>query len=579
MGRTKWRNAAIASCLLWVSITSFLTGKPAAALEEPTAAIDAADVQASAAAPLAIYPRPSIYSASSAYALKANGTSVPVISYAQYDYAHFSAAGPIALEVTALGQSAINEYGISPRKLNLAATKSGNSLTFTLTKDEYLIVKIDDKKELVIAVDPPEANPPAASGAGIYNVAASPYLADATGAAHATAAIQRAIDDAYAYAGGQGIVYVPRGVYKVGNLELKSDVAMYLEGGAVFRFTGIPQDYTAHWHKDSQDRDITWWIYTKPGSSNIKLYGRGTLDGNGKYAADTHDFGNNILVPIGVSHFTFEGLVVRDSASWAVTPARSDHLTFTNMKLLNRLDMGENDGIDVNESQDVVVTNAIGIALDDPFSTKTWDQTVDISLSWPGAPESNERIVFDDLLAWTYCYAFKVGQGMRQNQRDITYRNGVIYNASVGFGIDHKYGAGTLANVTFENIDVERIGTWLGPLRSWSDFVIAAADGFGGGPIDGLTVRNVNVRDKGQSAARLRGYSGTAMIRGITLDRIYMPGSANPAQTMADMNLINRAFHAPVTILPVQAPEPVQRFNLAAGKQATASSSRAAPGL
>lgn len=73
--------------------------------------------------------------------------------------------------------------------------------------------------------------------------------------------------------------------------------------------------------------------------------------------------------------------MIRDSGSWAVTPARSNDLTFKNLKIFNRFDMGENDGIDVNESQNVLVQHGIGIGLDDPYTTKTWDQTVDISLS------------------------------------------------------------------------------------------------------------------------------------------------------------------------------------------------------
>ncbi|WP_052703101.1 discoidin domain-containing protein [Paenibacillus beijingensis] len=591
-----WR-IGLTLCLLWLSVSAAMPAKGEAAGSEITpnrhhplgtghtkiASRLSQELQpqlSSTNSEISVYPMPSIYNASSSYTLKANSFPVPVVGYAQYDYAHFSTAGePVTIEVTVLGQTTIGTYTISPKKLNIPASKNGNKLTFTLTGDEYLIVKIDGKKELVIAADPPETDKPLATGAGIFNVTEAGYQSDRSGTTLTTAAIQRAIDDAAAYPDGQGIVYVPTGVYKVGNLELKSDVALYLEGGAVFHFTGLPADYTKHWHKDSQNRDITWWIYTAPGSTNVKLYGRGTLDGNGKYSTETNNFANNILVPIGVSHFTFDGLIIRDSGSWAVTPARSDHLTFTNMKLFNRLDMGENDGIDINESQEVLVRHAIGISLDDPFSSKAWDQTVDISLNWPGTPEPVQNVVFDDLIAWTYCYGFKIGQGMRQNQSGITFRNGVVYNASVGFGIDHKYGAGVLSNVTFENIDIEQIGTWLGPLRTWTDFVIVGADGFGGGPMDTLTVRNIQVRDKGQSTARLKGFSSTAMIRNATFDRIYMPGSAVPAQNLYEMNIVNRAFHTPVTILPVQTPEPVQRLNLAAGKPATASSSKADPSL
>jgi polygalacturonase len=381
-------------------------------------------------------------------------------------------SGSATIEITALGQASITSYSISPKKLNLTGTTSGNKLTFTVSGDEYLIVKINGGRALVIAADPAETNKPASSGTGIYNVKSSPYNADSTGAGMATTAIQNAINDAANYTGGQGIVYVPAGIYKAGNLQLKSDVVLYLEGGAVLRFTGVASDYTVNWHKDSQNRDVTWWLYTQTGADNLKIYGRGTIDGNGKYATTTNNFASNIIVPIGTTNFTLDGPLIRDSGSWAVTPARSNDLTFKNMKIFNRFDMGENDGIDVNESQNVLVQHGIGIGLDDPYTTKTWDQTVDISLSWPGSPEPVSNVVFDDLFSWTVCFGFKVGQVMRQNQSDVTFKNSVVYDSSVGIGVDHKYGVGTLTNVTFDNIDIERVTNTNDSTRTWAYFII-----------------------------------------------------------------------------------------------------------
>lgn len=274
------------------------------------------------AATISSYALPSIYTASTVYGLKVDATTIPVVSYtSEYDYAHFSMSGSATIEITAIGQASITSYSISPKKLNLTGTTSGNKLTFTVSGDEYLIVKINEGRALVIAADPAETNKPASSGTGIYNVKSSPYNADSTGAGMATTAIQNAINDAANYTGGQGIVYVPAGIYKAGNLQLKSDVALYLEGGAVLRFTGVASDYTVNWHKDSQLRDVTWWLYTQTGADNVKIYGRGTIDGNGKYATSKNNFASNIIVPIGTTNFTLDGPLIRDSGSWAVTPA------------------------------------------------------------------------------------------------------------------------------------------------------------------------------------------------------------------------------------------------------------------
>jgi hypothetical protein len=526
-----------------------------------------------AEASISTYALPSLYSPSSVYSLKAGGVEVPVVSYTgDYDYAHFSmSSGTVTLEVTALGQSEISSYSISPQKLGLAGTVSGNKLTFTIPNDEYLIVRLNDSRALVIAADPMETDKPAASGTGIYNVTHAPYLADATGASKATASIQRAIDDAAAYAGGQGIVYVPAGIYLIGNLELKSDVALYLEGGAVLRFTGVKSDYTVHWYKDSQKRDITWWLHTSVGADNVKIYGRGTIDGNGKYSTTTHNFANNILVPMAATNFTLDGPIVRDSGSWAITPARSNDLTFRNFKMFNRLDMGENDGIDINESQNVVVQHAIGIGLDDPFTTKTWDQTVDISRSWPGTPEPVKNVVFDDLISWTVCYGFKVGMGVLQPQDGVVFKNSVVYDASVGIGINHGAGTPAASNIVFDNIDIERLSYTNDSRRTWLAFFVKDATQVGGGPITGVTVKNIRIRDKGTTLSQIKGMSSSSSISDLTFENIYMPGSTSPATNLAQMNIVDKEFYQGVKILPVQSPEPIARPNLALNKSGAAS--------
>src|SRR5438094_4036194 len=128
------------------------------------------------------YPLPAVYGASRTFSLKANGTDVPVIAFSdQYDYAVFSAGdGDCKLEVARTDGKTIEHHSISPLKLRLAGTASRNHLTFSIDQPAYLIVSVDNLRKLVIAIDPPEADKPAASGEHIYNVAAPAYGADRT---------------------------------------------------------------------------------------------------------------------------------------------------------------------------------------------------------------------------------------------------------------------------------------------------------------------------------------------------------------------------------------------------------------
>ncbi|MFC4302503.1 family 16 glycoside hydrolase [Cohnella boryungensis] len=506
---------------------------------------DAADPEALlqiAGAPATIqnYPMPSIYTASSVFSLKADNEAIPVISYlADYDYAQFSFSGTVRIEVTV--NEPITAYSISPQAKNIEGTVNGNKLTFTLSSSTYVIVKINNLKKLVIAADPLETDIPPSTGAGIYNVTQSPYNADKTGTSMASNAIQQAIDDAY-QAGG-GIVFVPAGVYKSGNLTLKSNVTFYLAGGAVIVGTGKGEDYAIDFRKDSRNADGTYFIRTAVDSSNITIRGRGTIDGKGiamrerKMPAPNKNEGflNNLLVPIATTNFTFDGLILRDGGFWSFMVVRSDNVTIKNLKGFQDLYKIENDVIDINESQNVLVKHAIGISDDDTFSTKTWLQT-GMSKWWPGALEHLENVVFDDAFAWTRCAAFKIGMGVAQPQIGVTIRNSYVYQSARALLVDHGYQYNTLPeegyaqNITFENIDIERVGInqfgnyWLGVSTSTS------------GDVSNVILKNINVRETGSQKSRLSGNAAKGgMVNGVMFSDVYVGGKL--ATNLNDLNI------------------------------------------
>ena len=66
----------------------------------------------------------------------------------------------------------MRSVSVSPLAKEIPFEKNGKTVTITMTQPEYLIVKINDKREIVIAADPLEENPPSPSGEGIWNVTA-----------------------------------------------------------------------------------------------------------------------------------------------------------------------------------------------------------------------------------------------------------------------------------------------------------------------------------------------------------------------------------------------------------------------
>ncbi len=504
------------------------------------------------------YPMPYIYHQSTTFSVKADGLEIPVTEYrGEYDYAHFSmdsTDGPVAIEVTY--KEAVSRYEISPGKLGIEGETEGNSLTFTLDEEAYLILRINNGKRLVIAADAMETEVPEQEGDGIFNILDEPYQAERTGTNLSTEAIQRAIDDASRYGtenGTRGTVYVPKGVYQSSSLVLKSNMELYLEGGAVIRATLDGSKYVVRGNKNSIGKDVIHFIYTENNkianpydpdyhntdnyieSENMKVYGRGTIDARGRDLEKEAGLLSQSLIPMNCSGFTADGLILRDTGVWSVAPGLSDNLEFTNLKILNTMNH-EDDCIDINGCQDVIVRNVIGVALDDPFSTKTWE-TGELFQAWCGEPEVNENILFEDCLSWSYCYGFKVGQGSWRDQRNIVFRDSTVYDCAVGLGVHHKYGTAVLEDITFENIDIEHITNTNDSHRTWLHMQAITGGKDGNKPIRNVAIRNIRVYDKGTSTAKLVGFNEEYGIEGIEMERIYMDHIGGYAENLADLDI------------------------------------------
>lgn len=476
------------------------------------------------------YPLASCYQRGEQHALSVGPTDVPVQAFTPvYDFARFSFSGRQKITVTV--NEEIEHFTISPLALGIKAEVEGNKLTFDLAQSRYLIVKINDLKELAIAADELETDVPESHGAGIYNILSAPYKADANGAEPSTAAIQTAIDDANR--NGGGIVYIPSGLYYCGNLILRSNVHVYMEGGAVIRGTGNPKDYATHYRKQSLGMDGTWFIYTEDNSSNIKIYGRGVIDGNGTQMRRQHRYLNNLLFPMQCSGFTVDGITFVDSSLWGVVPTRCDHVALLNTKHFNENDQNhEDDAIDIQECQHVLVKHSFAIAEDDTYSTKTWSQQTDIAGGWYGKPEVLDDVVFDDCFGWSRCATFKLGFGVVQDQTNLSFINSFSYKSMRAIAVNHRWGEGVARNILFDNIDIEGFWPRHNNESRWLEINLRSPE-----RMEHITLRNIRVRDAGSTPSLIKGFDEKHPVRNVTLENIYMHNQAVPAGSLQDMQV------------------------------------------
>ena len=478
------------------------------------------------------YPRPSIYEKSTQFGLKVDGTDMYTVSYyAGYDYVQLSMDEGTTHEfrIRILDLKPIISYTITPQKLPIEAKVEGNELVFSLEKAHYLIVQINDKKEFVICVDPLETDVPDPAAEGVHNVL--DYGADKTGAT-VTTAIQEAMDEAAKTPGS--IVYVPEGLYSMGNLVLRNQTSLYLAGGSVLRFTGNPSDYKTNFNK-ADLYDGTWWIQTEFDSTDIKIYGRGTIDGNGK-ATTANKYIADLVVPAGTKNFKYDGVLVRDGSFWAVVVVQSEEVNFTNLKVLNRFDVVQDDGIDVVESKKVRVMRAVAIGKDDNFSCKTWPESTGTTVPYPYPPQPLQDVFFDDCLAWSDCYGYKIGQGVYEDQTNVTFQNSVVYTAAVGIGIDHKFGTATASHITFKNIDIEGLHGLAHDQGAWMT-IFVEDQGKGVGPIKDVWVKNIRARYQGARKGLVQGSDSSSIVSGVTFTNILMGPDGKRAGSLDEMNI------------------------------------------
>ena len=494
-----------------------------------------------ASSKIAAYANPAIYPLSADFSLSVDGTRVPVTAFQpatnsspEYSYAHFSFSGSPTLTVTA--SSPVSTFRISPLALRIAGTARGNTLRFVLTQSRYLIVKINTYAELIIAADALETNVPAAKGAGIFNVVTG-YGADASGAAYSTSAIQSAVNAAAVHG---GTVYVPDGVYKIGNLVLKSNVTLYLTGGAVLRGSGLDTDYKTSYHKDSLSMNGTWLISTAPNSTNITIRGRGTIDGQGILMRTQHSYLNNLIMPLATSHFTIDGITGRDAGLWSLTPTRSSHVTIANYKGLQSLNYREDDAMDINECQFVTVQHTLAVSWDDTYSTKTWEAKTDIAAHWPGSPQPLRQVLFSDAVAWTHCVAFKIGYGAFQPQQNVTYQYGFVYDASHAYAVDPRGATAQIDRLKFLHSDVENISYANDGGSYWLRITASGENA------QNITLQDINVRSKGASPSVIAGASGTAKVINVQFDNVVVngvrAGSVSELGADANSNVSGLAF-------------------------------------
>lgn len=198
-----------------------------------------------------------------------------------------------------------------------------------------------------------------------------------------TKSIQFAIDYISAKGGGRLVFYVGR--YLTGSINLKSNVTIRLEEGAVLLGSLNPFDY---------DKKTWTALLFATDVENVAVTGKGIIDGQGKYVArnvvdniekgllvDAYKYGRPsetnrpmLFYFRNCKNVDIRGVTFRNSASWNQTYDQCKNLTVDSVTVDN-VDYWNEDGVDIVDCEDVKVTNCYIDAADDGICLKSHDAT------------------------------------------------------------------------------------------------------------------------------------------------------------------------------------------------------------
>jgi len=390
------------------------------------------------------------------YTVTANGTSQFVEKLTKFSaemqvhYAYFGVAtGCTATIAVTVGES-FSSYTVSPKSRKITATKSGNTVTFS-SGPNYLILQFDAKELLFILIDDQEASPPKLGDANVKNIA--DYTVDNTGATLVTAKVQSAINAASGAA--QNVLYFPPGRYKVGELSLKSDMTLYLAGGAMLDGSTSTSDYAATGAPAVES--TSHGLIHMNNVTNTKVLGRGVIDAEGttitKGSNDTPSFKINAVRVDQSSKVTIDGVLVRDPVFWNTLVYKSDQVTIQNYKVINRrpttTTYNQTDGIDFDASTNGTIYNVFVYSGDDNLSPKTEQE---------GGIDT-KNIVYQKAVLYSNSGACKVGTKTFGATMDgIVFKDIDIVKAGRAMVIDANDTA-VIQNTKFENIRIEAADT------------------------------------------------------------------------------------------------------------------------
>ncbi len=299
------------------------------------------------------------------------------------------------------------------------------------------------------------------------------YGAVADGKTLNTKIIQKTIDAASAKKNGGKIVF-PKGTFLTGSIQMKSNVDIYLEEGAILLGSTNPDDYypmdaEGRPHSPKNDDNSQLALFLAHKANNFTISGKGLIDGQGLALALNIDSLHHAGVNIDPNYSThvnrpnekvrpklfrfsqceqlnITDLNINNAACWGLSFELCNKLTIDNLKIINRA-YWNNDGMDITDCRNVRITNCDVNSADDGICLKSY------YLGY-----FNDSIYIANCTIRSSASAIKFGTASVGGFKNVIIENIKVYDTFRSAIAIQSVDGGIVENITIRNIEAVNTG-------------------------------------------------------------------------------------------------------------------------